>query len=113
MRKHFVAYTLLCILLLGTNAWWAYVTIDTAVTSSYRDAELHEARMAVRQSLELIPRIACASLSKDEFVKSAAISDDPSGTFEKDGHVWIGVLGFSFDGTGRVTGATTVWSTLK
>ena len=59
------AALILGLLLVVSNAFWIYVTIDNAITASYRDNVLVWNQQALADSLKLIPLLD-AGLRKTE-----------------------------------------------
>ena len=103
-----VVVGILVILLVGSNVWWAYQVLDRAVTASYRETAFQEHREALSQALAVLPHAAqCAT--RDDVIAAARQAAGDEG-FEKDGFVWIGRLGYRFDGKGRLTAIETSWS---
>ena len=94
---------LLGLLLIGSNAWWLYVTIDQAITQSYREQVLYEYANRVIALSEVSARCLrgrteaeVTSLLKDTFP-----SEEP---FTKDGAVNTLWLSFRLDDENRVSG---------
>ena len=98
---------ILFILLVGSNAWWLYTTIDNAVTDSYRQHEQAFTYRALDNALRLIPMMKPAA-TRDQLIADAErlFHDD---SFEKDGCTWIGSLGFKFDDEGQLTHVSPSW----
>lgn len=102
------AALILGLLLVVSNAFWIYVTIDNAITASYRDNVLVWNQQALADALKLIPLLD-AGLGKTELLaKAEAILEDNS--FEKDGCVWVGRLGLKFDEDDHLVHASPNWS---
>ncbi len=106
-----LAVAVLVVLLLVSNAWWAYVFIDSRVSHGYQSHELEQYRQAMLEALALLPVAASPTATRREVVEAAqrraAYSVEP---FEKDGYVWVGRLGLKFDGKGRLVEAVPGWS---
>jgi len=99
---------ILGLLLVVSNTWWLYVTVDNVITASYRDNELVWNQQALADALELMPLLD-AGLAKAELVaKAEVLFEDDS--FEKDGCVWVGSLGLKFDKDDRLIHASQNWS---
>jgi len=106
---HFIWITVvLTLLLLGSNAYWLFVTLDTAVTLSYRDSELAQHDAALSQAQKLLPA-AFGAESKDAFVVAAQRLLGGEG-YEKDGCFWLGGLGFQFDEEAKLVHVARGWS---
>lgn len=93
MRLH-VAYGIAVLLLLGAIAYLVYRGIDTSITLSYRDQQVHELEEANRQLMSALPAIA-RDMGKPEVV-AAMQSNREESPYEKDGCTWIGRVGLKF-----------------
>ena len=99
---------ILGLLLVVSNAWWLYVSVDDAITASYRDSELVLNQQALDDALRLMPLVD-SDLGRAKFVaKAEELFEDES--FEKDGCVWVGNLGLKFDEDDRLVHASPNWS---
>ncbi len=98
----------LAVLLVGTNAFWVYVTFDNAVTASYRDQRISEYRVTSTQLSQVIPELASGK-SREEVIKIVSRHTDMD-PFEKDGCVWIGWMGLHFTGDGRLQSVSRLWN---
>lgn len=99
---------ILGVLLITSNAYWIYAGIDDAVTRSYMTQQLHEYDAALKQVQTMLP-IAFEATDKDSFVANVQeVLDDES--FEKDGCIWIGMLGLQFDGSSSLAHVSRTWS---
>ncbi len=95
-------------LLVTSNAYWLYASIDTAITLSYRDDHIRQLDAALTQAQQLLP-VAYAAEDKTSFiVATQALLDDQS--FEKDGCIWIGQLGFKFDDAESLEHVSRTWN---
>jgi len=95
-------------LLIATNAYWLYVSIDAGITATYRDQQLWEYGEALRETRLLLPA-AQPALTKPELVgKAESISG--SEAYEKDGCVWVGSLGLQFDEDERLIHVSPTWN---
>lgn len=93
MRLH-VVYGSVVLVLLGLIALLVYDGIDTAVTLSYRDEQVHQLEEANKQLMASLPALA-RNLGKAEVVAALEREGDPS-TFEKEGCTWVGWVGLKF-----------------
>ena len=91
----------LMVALIGSNAFWLYMSADAGVSYSYMEASATENQRMLRVAVAVIPVIANPDSSKADVINAA---EEFSGTdsFEKDGLVWIGGLGLGFDESDRV-----------
>ena len=131
--RFLLALTLvLATLLVASNLWWLYVSIDTAVTQTYSHVERETADFALRQALTLLP-VAFAARDKEGFLASTeqrlrtagpeaggyALGEDGrldlgrvfAKPYEKNGCTWIGTLGFRFDEGGSLQHVSRGWNT--
>ena len=131
--RFLLALTLvLATLLVASNLWWLYVSIDTAVTQTYSHVERETADLALRQALTLLP-VAFAARDKEGFLAATeqrlrtagpeaggyALGDETGEEgrfglgrpFEKNGCTWIGTLGFRFDEGGSLQHVSRGWNT--
>lgn len=99
---------LLGLLLLLSNVFWIYQTLDSAVTASYRDQLLHEEQQTRQQLMASLPEIA-SKASRAEVIAAAARHTDMP-LYEKEGCIWVGWLGLSFDAQDRLQAVVPTWS---
>jgi hypothetical protein len=111
MTRTTAVITVLAIVLIGSNAWWAYRMIDTGVSYTYQQDSLHMNQEALAQTLEVL-KIATQPDSSREQVLAAAKKAARSQTeaFEKDGFVWVGSIGLRFSDAGRLVEVQRAWS---
>lgn len=94
----FVCFALL-VMLIASNAWWAYSAFDASITDKYQRQELYERGHALRQALHMLSALARAT-TEDEV---RAVGQELDGIiFEKEGILWVGWLGFAFDAGGHI-----------
>ncbi len=121
----------LATLLVASNLWWLYVSIDKAVTQSYSLVERRTADFALRQALTLLP-VAFAARDEEGFLAATeqrlrtarpeaggyALGEDGrvdlgrvfAEPYEKNGCIWIGTLGFRFDQEGSLQHVSRGWN---
>ena len=107
-RSRFTILALL-VALLGTNAWWAYRAVDTAVTASYRDAVLNEHHEALAQAIAVIPLASRPDATPTQVLDAARAAVSAAEPFEKDGLTWVGHLVFRFSAQGRLLQLRPSW----
>ena len=92
-----ITIIVLSVLLLATNVFWLYLTIDNGVTATYREQEFYEEQKTRVQ------------LSKQQLV---AIAEKQYGeeSYDKDGCTWVGWLGFKFNLSGKLVFVSPSWS---
>ena len=103
MKRSTIVISLLVLVLLASNAWWAYSSIDAGVTRTYLNDSLTETQVALRQTLAILPVVAASPQDRTGIVEAARRSGDGGDTFEKDGYLWVGRLGLRFGSDGRLT----------
>ena len=108
-NRNFNGVTLVFVaLLVISNAYWLYNSFDSAITRSYRDDQLQQLDAALTQAQQVLP-IAYASEGRATFVAAAQeVLDEES--FEKDGCIWIGRLGFKFDEAETLQHVSRTWN---
>ena len=84
----------LSLLLVGSNIFWLYRTVDSAVTRSYMEQELYELYGSNTQAIGMLKE-ALAGKTKQNVQAMAAKFTDLQ-PFEKDGCLWFGWYGFKF-----------------
>ncbi len=95
-------------LLVVSNGWWAYVTVDNAITASYRNDQLRWNQAALSDALALVPAVQpMASKSQVTALLQQSSEIEP---FEKDGCVWFDNLGIKFDENARIVHVARRWS---
>jgi hypothetical protein len=110
MKRKWILPIALLVLLLASNAWWAYRLLDAGVSNTYLDTSLTDNETALNQVLALLPCVAKPDVSKDELI-SVARKAAPNGIepFEKEGYVWIGSIGLKFNQEGKLVEVKRAW----
>ena len=99
---------ILGLLLVVSNAWWVYQTIDSAITFTYQDDQLRWEQAALTDALALIPASKpTASRSEVSAFLQRTSKIEP---FEKDGCVWFDNLGIKFDDNEQIVHVSRRWS---
>ena len=96
-----IAIITLSLLLVGTNIFWLYATIDSAVTCSYMDQEIYELNGSNVQAVGML-KVSLAGKTKDE-MRSMAVKFTDLEPHEKEGCLWVGWYGFKFSESGLFT----------
>ena len=109
MKRSTFVVAALAVVLIASNAWWAYRLLDAGVSSTYRGVSFEDHRTALAQVLAIIPVAARPGATRDEIIK-AAQRNGKIGLFEKDGYVWVGRIGLKFDGAGHLVEVVPAWS---
>lgn len=105
MRRTTVAISLLTIVLVVTNAWWAYRLLDAGVSYTYQGASLEENQQALFQALAIIKALGTNNASREQIVQAAQAAWPSTEPFEKDGYLWVGRLGLRFNQAGHLVEA--------
>lgn len=106
MKARRLAIPLLVVLLIGSNAWCAYRSLDAGISYTYLSAEHDYVTTALAQALAVLPVAARIDSSREQVLNAARLPGDEVEPYEKDGYVWIGMLGLRFDDRGRVVAVT-------
>ena len=109
MKRSTIAIVLLSIALVVSNGWWLYHMLDSGITSTYRDVTLEDHHVALVQAFAAFPVAARASSTRGDVLAAAGNAIGDREFLEKDGLVWVGRLGFSFDTNGRVVKVMPAW----
>lgn len=107
MTKCRVAVIGLLLVVVGSNAWWAYRLLDAGISYTYMSASFDTTAEQLHQALAVLPVVARQGASQDDIIKVARIPDDTVGPFEKEGYVWVGQLGLQFNEHGQFIKAVT------
>jgi hypothetical protein len=83
------------LLLAGSNLAWAYKVLDFGATYTYLDGEYDDCTQRSKQLSEIALHLG-SDYNKAGFLGLVARASAGEGSFEKDGAVWIGQLGFVF-----------------
>jgi len=110
MKRPTIAIVLLGLAFVASNLWWCFAVIDSGITASYRQEDLDRHHKALRQALAVAPIAARSSATPEQVLGAARAAAGGDSGFEKDGFVWIGELGYRFDGDGRLVELQTNWS---
>lgn len=110
MSKSRVTILALAILLVASNAWWAYHVLNAGVTATYREASFQENHEALAQALATLPAAARPGATRAQILEAARQAASSHDTFEKDGFTWVGRLGFKFNAAGGLVEVQPAWS---
>ena len=107
MKRSRLGVIVLLVLLVGSNAWWAYRTLDNGITQTYLNDSVEHSSRGFNQAVAILPLVARGA-NRDEIL-SAALQASKLGSppFEKDGYVFVGELGLKFDNAGKFVGIKT------
>ncbi|MCP5058505.1 MAG: hypothetical protein GY937_17520 [bacterium] len=101
MTKSHAIAIVLGVLLLGTNGWWLYNSIDAGISYTYQQVSLDDCQEALSQTVAILPVVASPDATREEVIRAAQkpIEGEP---FEKEGFTVVGQLGLKFDEHGRL-----------
>jgi hypothetical protein len=97
MKKSTITILVLIVVVLGTNAWWAYHALDAGVSFTYQSVSLEENQQALKQSLSILRVLTPTDVSREKIINAAQNSWKSGEPFEKDGYIWVGRLGLLFN----------------
>jgi hypothetical protein len=92
----------LSVLLVGSNIFWAYSSLDFGLSYTYLEMSYDDARRTALQALALLPEAARPGVTREVLVAVASRIQPNSEPFEKEGFVWVGNIGLRFDSAGRL-----------
>lgn len=110
MNRSRIAIWALIVALVGSNAWWFYQSIDSRITARDRESSYRDNHEALAQALAVMPVVARPHATRAQVIEAALSATDIKDTFEKEGFVWVGSLGFKFDPSGRLVEVSPSWS---
>ena len=102
MKKSTVAISLLVVTLVASNAWWAYITVDTGITRTYQKVSFEETQQALSQALAIIKVTSSPTVTRTHIIEASEKAWSAGEPFEKDGCLWVGRLGLRFDTKGKL-----------
>ena len=105
MKRSTPVIAALVVLLLLSNAFWLYQSVDERIGAGL---ELGRQREALTQVFALIPVVA-QKANRARIIATAADKTSNNQAYEKDGYVWVGSLGLKFAGTGELVEVVTAF----
>jgi hypothetical protein len=108
-RTSNIVLFLLSGLLLASNAWWCYRSLDHGVTLTQMQVVVEDLQQALDQSLSLFPLLASEQAGKDAIIKNFETIFGLNDGFEKEGLFWIGRIGLRFDGNEKLIEVRRAW----
>ena len=109
MKKTIIAIIALSLLLIGSNAWWLYRSIDFGVSYTYLQDSHVSNEEALNQVIKVLPGLARQKYTREEIINGARLSSDKSEPFSKDGFIWVGRIGIRFDKNDKVVEVKKGW----
>jgi hypothetical protein len=110
MKRSTIAIWALSLALVVSNLWWLYAAFDAAVTTMYLEQTFDEHRQALTELLVVAPVAADPAATPESVLGAARATARDGVSFEKEGFVWVGQLGYRFDDAGRLVEVRTSWS---
>ena len=98
----------LFVLLILSNAWWAYRAVDGGISYTYLLASHETAATQLMTAKAVINAAVQSGASRSSVVQAAQVASQGSQPFEKDGTVWVGDLGLQFTPQGNLAKVITV-----
>lgn len=93
-----IIIVILSLLLVVSNIFWLYRTVDSAVTRSYMEQELYELNGANAQAIGMLKEALAGKTQEN--VQAMAVKFTDLKPYEKDGCLWLGWYGFKFSDSG-------------
>ncbi len=94
-------------MLVGSNLWWAYRTLDNGITLTYTEDSLEQTARGFNQAIAIIPLVAQQASQREIVSAAKTASELDIEPFEKEGYLWVGELGLKFDTAGKFVGVVT------
>lgn len=110
MRRTNILFAVLVLVLVASNGFWLYLTIDTAITMSYREDQCGREHRALEQLIAVLPVAARPEPDRAGIIAAARGTYSDDMIFEKEGLVWVGEIGLRFDPDNRLVEAQPSWS---
>ncbi len=102
MARGTIAIATLCVMLVASNLWWTYNSLDAGITATYTNDSFRDASIALAQSIAVAKAASAPNASRDAIVAAAQAAGTPSDPFEKDGYLWVERVGLKFDDNGQL-----------
>ena len=84
--------------------------LDAGISYTYQGVSLEEHQQALSQALAVIKVVSQPTATRESIVAAASAGVLRPGTFEKDGYLWVGLLGLKFNQSGQLVEAVPSWS---
>jgi hypothetical protein len=105
MKRTSAVILILSVLLVGSNLFWLYQSINAGISDTYLNDQFEQEHDALQQVLKILPLVS-ASKPKSEII-SAIERQSGTAAFEKEGFIWVGSVGLHFNEAGVLVAATT------
>jgi hypothetical protein len=109
MKTSTVTIIALSSLLVFSNGWWIYSTLDQGISLTYLGVSLEDNQTALSQSLFLSKLLGEGRTAKADLVSEMEKKFVITDSFEKEGYVWVGKVGLRFDSRDRFIEARPAW----
>lgn len=83
---------------------------DAGVTATYMNDSLIMNKKALSQTVKIIPIVARQNAGREHIISAAMLDGDTSKPYEKDGFVWVGMIGLKFDNQDKLISVERAWS---
>jgi hypothetical protein len=93
---------ILAALLIFTNGYWLYHTIDNGIRQTYQKVSSDNAYEELRQVRAIMAVTLKGEVSRDAVISAATKAANNSAPFEKNGFTWVGQLGLKFNDAGKL-----------
>jgi hypothetical protein len=101
----------LSVLLILSNAWWAYRVFDGGISYTYLLASHDTATAQLVTAKAVVNAAVQSGASRHSIIQAAQVASQDTQPFEKDGAVWVGQLGLQFTPQGNLAKVITVEDT--
>jgi hypothetical protein len=98
------------LVLVASNGFWLYLTIDKAITTTYRGDQCSLEHRALEQLFAVLPVAARPDHDRARIIAAARGAYDADMIFEKEGFVWVDAIGLRFDQDNHLVDAQPSWS---
>ena len=99
----------LILVLVTSNLWWMFQLFDAGVTATYMGHSLEANKKALSQTIKILPIVADRNADREQIISAARLADDTSEPFEKDGLIWVGMIGLKFDKQDKLISVERAW----
>ena len=110
MRPSTITIWVLVLALVISNLWWFGLLLDAGITATYRDDSFDRHHQALAELLAVVPAATDPEATRESVLKVARDASGNRESFEKEGFVWVGRLGYRFNDEGRLVEVQSAWS---
>jgi hypothetical protein len=105
MKRSTLAIGILAAMLAGSNAWWAYESIECGIGLAYTSDSLWNADNSLTQALAILPSVASGDRKEDVLRRASKAVDGAIPRETNDGRTIVGGLLLTFDSEGKIVAA--------